>query len=58
MITPEQYELPARAPNPERQVTGSGAVGALAVAGIATAIVILIWLLFYLLVFTPRATVP
>jgi hypothetical protein len=33
----------------------SGAVGAIVLAGLATAIVIAIWFLFYLLVFLPRA---
>ena len=38
-----------------RRVVGSGAVGAVVLAGIATAIVVTIWLAFYLFVFTPRA---
>jgi len=33
----------------------SGAIGAVVVAGLATAIVIAIWLVFYLAVFLPRA---
>jgi len=33
----------------------SGAIGAVVLAGLATAIVIAIWFLFYLLVFLPRA---
>jgi hypothetical protein len=41
-----------------RRIVGSGAGGALVLAGIATAIVILIWFAFYLLVFVPRASVP
>ena len=41
-----------------RRLVGSGAGGAVAVAGIATAVVIAMWLIFYLLVFFPRATVP
>jgi hypothetical protein len=36
----------------------SGARGGLALAGIATTVVIGIWFLFYLLVFLPRATGP
>jgi hypothetical protein len=39
-----------------RRVVGSGAGGALALAGIATAIMVAIWLAFYLFVFMPRAT--
>jgi len=41
-----------------RRIVGSGAGGAIALAGIATAIVIVIWFAFYLLVFVPRASVP
>jgi len=33
----------------------SGALGALVLAGVATAIVVAIWLAFYLAVFLPRA---
>ena len=33
----------------------SGAIGAVMLAGLATAIVMAIWFLFYLLVFLPRA---
>ena len=36
----------------------SGARGALVLAGLATAVVVGIWLAFYLLVFVPRAMVP
>lgn len=35
-----------------------GATGAVVVAAIATAIVVVIWFAFYLLVFVPRATAP
>jgi hypothetical protein len=37
-------------------VLQSGARGALTLAGIATAVVIGVWLAFYLFVFMPRAT--
>jgi hypothetical protein len=33
----------------------SGAIGAVVLAGLATAIVVAIWLVFYLAVFLPRA---
>lgn len=33
----------------------SGATGAVVLAGVATAIVVAIWFVFYLLVFVPRA---
>jgi hypothetical protein len=36
-------------------IVKSGAHGALALAGIATAIVVALWLAFYLFVFLPRA---
>jgi hypothetical protein len=39
-------------------ITRSGAMGALVLAGIATAIVVAIWIAFYLLVFVPRAGAP
>ena len=36
----------------------SGAKGAVALAGLASAIVVAIWFVFYLLVFVPRAIPP
>ncbi len=36
----------------------SGSMGAIVLAGLATAAVLALWLAFYLLVFVPRATVP
>ncbi len=36
----------------------SGAIGAVLVAGLATAIVIAIWYAFYFLVYLPRAGAP
>jgi len=39
-------------------IVRSGALGALILAGIATAIVVGLWLAFYLLVFMPRGAVP
>jgi hypothetical protein len=36
----------------------SGARGAVVLAGLATAIVVAIWFVFYLLVFVPRAIAP
>jgi hypothetical protein len=55
--------------NSEPDVTGSrddavdgivrtGARGAVVLAGIATAIVIALWIAFYLLVFVPRGAAP
>jgi hypothetical protein len=36
----------------------SGAIGAVVLAGLATATVVAIWFAFYLLVFVPRAMTP
>lgn len=41
-----------------REIVRSGPRGAVTLAGIATLIVVAIWLAFYLLVFMPRATAP
>jgi hypothetical protein len=41
----------------ERHTPG-GAAGAVALAGLATFIVVAIWFAFYLLVFVPRAGAP
>jgi hypothetical protein len=38
-------------------IVRSGPRGALAVAGVATAVVVALWFAFYLLVFLPRGTV-
>jgi hypothetical protein len=38
-----------------KAILRSGAIGAVVLAGLATAIVVMIWLLFYVLVFLPRA---
>lgn len=39
------------------EIVAQGPHGAIVVAGIATAIVVAMWLLFYLLVFLPRGVV-
>jgi hypothetical protein len=39
-------------------IVGSGPRGAIALAGIATFLVVAIWFIFYLFVFTPRAITP
>lgn len=39
-------------------IVASGPRGAIAVAGIATAVVVAMWLLFYLFVFLPRTGLP
>ena len=39
-------------------IVGGGPRGAIALAGIATFVVVAIWFAFYLFVFTPRAMTP
>jgi hypothetical protein len=39
-------------------IVRSGPNGAIAVAGVASAIVVALWFAFYLLVFLPRGAVP
>ena len=41
-----------------RAIARSGAIGAVLVAGLATAVVVAIWFAFYLFVFMPRAGAP
>ena len=53
--------IPDTGPRSEAEldaVLRSGAMGAVVLAGLATAIVVAIWFLFYLLVFLPRALTP
>ena len=50
-------------PNPEQDaavnaILRSGAKGAVVLAGLATAVVVAIWFVFYLFVFIPRAIAP
>jgi hypothetical protein len=40
------------------EILKSGMTGAVVLAGLATAVVLAIWLAFYLLVFMPRALTP
>ena len=40
------------------KILRAGPIGAIALAGLATIIVMLIWFAFYLLVFMPRAGAP
>ena len=40
------------------KILRAGPTGAIALAGVATIIVMLIWFAFYLLVFMPRAGMP
>lgn len=59
MNTSNEARVPVE-PGDDRQVeeiVRSGPSGALAVAGIATAIVIALWFAFYFLVFLPRGVI-
>jgi hypothetical protein len=47
-----------RSPAALPTILRSGAIGALALAGIGTAVVVALWFAFYLLVFVPRAGAP
>ena len=60
MLNSEPQPLAAPAPDTQavEAIVASGPGGALWVAGIATAIVIGLWLAFYLLVFVPRGAGP
>jgi hypothetical protein len=40
------------------RVVEAGPLGAIALAGVATFVVVAIWLAFYLFVFTPRGATP
>jgi hypothetical protein len=58
MLNSEPIPNDGASPQDEAAVNAilrSGAIGAVVLAGIATAIVVAIWLLFYLMVFLPRA---
>jgi hypothetical protein len=54
---PENLDLAAKNDAVHR-IVASGAHGAIALAGISTAIVIAIWFAFYFFVFLPRGPVP
>jgi hypothetical protein len=53
--SPLQSSAPGSDDEPVDAIVRSGPGGAIAVAGIATAIVIALWFAFYLLVFLPRS---
>lgn len=58
MLNSEPIPNAGAAPQDEVDVDAllrSGAIGAIVLAGLATAIVVAIWLVFYLAVFLPRA---
>jgi hypothetical protein len=53
--SPPQTLAPQSEHESVEAIVSAGPSGALAVAGIATAIVVALWLAFYLLVFLPRS---
>lgn len=55
MFTPDDQPEPPSDDAVDAAIAG-GPRGAVALAGAATALVLAIWFLFYLLVFVPRAT--
>jgi hypothetical protein len=55
MITPDDQTESVSDEAVDAAIAG-GPRGAVALSGVATAIVLAIWFLFYLLVFVPRAT--
>jgi hypothetical protein len=59
MIETPVPETPGERPLAERvdEIVHRGPSGALALAGIATAIVMIIWFAFYFLVFLPRGII-
>jgi hypothetical protein len=60
MINSEPNELGHAEPTDEAVdgILRSGMPGAILLAGVATAVVVGIWLAFYLLVFLPRSVAP
>ncbi|CAD6528136.1 MULTISPECIES: hypothetical protein [Paraburkholderia] len=59
MIETPVPEQPGERPQHEQvdEIVASGPGGALAVAGIATAIVAALWFIFYFVVFLPRGVI-
>ncbi|WP_201723722.1 hypothetical protein [Bradyrhizobium neotropicale] len=54
MINSDPPTSPAAADQAVEEIVAQGPSGAIALAGIATACVVAIWLAFYLFVFLPR----
>jgi hypothetical protein len=54
MINSPPPVAPEAAEDPVHTIVRGGPHGAIAVAGIATAIVVVLWFAFYILVFLPR----
>ncbi len=51
-------ENPASPDEAVHRIVGAGAPGAVALAGVATAMVVAIWFAFYFFIFVSRASVP
>ena len=54
----EDAEAARRQDADVNRILRAGPVGAIALAGVSTIIVMLVWFAFYLLVFMPRAGMP
>jgi hypothetical protein len=55
MINSAPEQTPVLLPESVETIVSAGPRGAIAVAGIATAIVVALWFAFYLMVFLPRS---
>ncbi len=59
MINSESETVPAGSQDEAVEgIVQTGARGAILLAGLTTAIVIALWIVFYLVVFTPRGAMP
>lgn len=57
MASDDQHVSEQPAADPVEEIVAQGPVGAFAVAGIATAIVVLLYVAFYFLIYLPRGAV-
>lgn len=55
MINSDPETTPVAQPEAIETIVAAGPGGAIAVAGVATAIVVALWFAFYLMVFLPRS---
>jgi hypothetical protein len=57
MTQPSEHEHDPRSTAQVEEIVAQGPVGAFAVAGIATAIVVILYLAFYFFIYLPRGAV-
>jgi hypothetical protein len=55
MLNTVRQQTPSEDDVAVHEIMRSGSIGAIVLAGLATAIVVALWLAFYFLVFIPRA---